>query len=94
MAKSLSTVSIRVRQKDIKEGECGDENLCAVALAVRNYFNNVLNMSVEDVEVTSDTVRVKFDDLVFGTTNKLQDFIEKFDDDKSNVKPCTLQLRQ
>lgn len=75
---------INVCKNDIRYGVPGDCYNCAIARRLKKQFKT------QDVCVTADTVRI--DQKYFITTVKMKKFIDRFDDDKNNVKPTSFLL--
>lgn len=83
--KALPTkrVTIEVTQNDIRRGECGSPSACAIALAVRRTLRSKNRYEVDRVQVYDTEEQFES----FQLPKKAQKFIDKFDREKSSVKP-------
>lgn len=90
MKKSFITVD--VKQKHINKGVQGNQNTCAIAVALEEMFD-ADEVCVSDDEITvekSNGFSFKFEwNKISAAVKK---FIEKFDQDKKSVKPFKFQL--
>jgi hypothetical protein len=80
-------MKIDVTQADINKGLQGDMSSCAIAKAVKRSMGD--SPSVDDqieVEINGST-------YFYHIPKKAQTFIDKFDDDKTSVKPFTFVAR-
>jgi hypothetical protein len=88
-------IKIKVTAEHIKKGKPGDDNNCAIALALKEAFPD----RADQVSVDSGTINVG-DGITMETTTKMERFIELFDgteDDHGNrikgkVKPFSFTM--
>ncbi len=75
---------IRVKKKHIRAGKQGESEFCPIALAVKDQLNAEY--------VCVDGAGVSVDGIFYKPTQRIERFMEKFDDKKSSVKPCSVRL--
>jgi hypothetical protein len=74
---------LEIRKSDIDKGVMGDRENCPIALALKRTFNNI-----DEIEVVSSHIVLK---LSIPCTKKIEDFIDKFDENGA-VKPTRILL--
>jgi hypothetical protein len=81
-------MTVKVSKKDIRYGRQGNENSCALALALKDK-------GFSEVQVNGEEINVMKNGMVgiYHTSGPVEMFIENFDDDKSSVSPTTFRLR-
>ena len=81
-------VTIEVTQTDIKKGDQGDMQSCAIARAVKRTMGDSPNVdSLITVEIAGKT-------WFYDMPQKAANFISKFDEDKSLVKPFSFVAKR
>ena len=94
-------MDINVTQNHIDQGRVGSGQTCALALAIRQAFENCEEpMRVEDMSVGGGTAYVQGWSkteaaiyLKYGIDPNLLSWIRDFDQDRSTVKPITVEIR-
>lgn len=85
-------LQLKVTEQDIRLGSQNSCDKCAVARAV----SRTMKVPSRNLEVTGDEIGI-FDDAYyqrysFVPSNRMATFIERFDKDKTKVKPTTFTI--
>lgn len=79
-------IEVEVTERDIKLGEPGEPNTCAVARAVKRATGRRM------VNVDGEFVRLIKDDYKYRLPESVQKFITNFDFNKNLVRPLKFKL--
>jgi len=79
-------LKVKVMKKHIANGECGEPEFCAIALAILDSDKKITKVRVGYNELNIEYGK---ENLTYQMTKKSKRFVSKFDDNKKSVKPDT-----
>lgn len=92
-------VVIEVTKRDISQGEPSEGERCAIALAVKRqlgdspYVNDKIVFQFDDVSEKVEAMLPDYPGRMASLPKEAKRFIDKFDNDKSSVKPFSFPVK-